>query len=201
VKRLLRKIIDYQRTKRFAHLVGSGTLLQAGFGVEIRAGLKENRVFVGTNSVLHCHIILEREIGEVRIGSNTYIGASQLICGRQIIIGSNVLIAWGCTIVDHDSHSVLWIERQNDVRLWREGLLGGIGAAASIKDWEIVPMSPVYIADNSWIGFNSIILKGVTIGQGAVVGAGSVVTKNVPEWTVVAGNPARIIREISANER
>ena len=59
------------------------------------------------------------------------------------------------------------------------------------------------LAKNSkvWIGFNAIILKGVTIGEGAVVGAGSVVTKDVLPWTVVAGNPARLIREISENER
>lgn len=62
-------------------------------------------------------------------------------------------------------------------------------------------IAPVKISDKVWIGFNSIILKGVTIGEGAVVGAGSVVTKDVPAWTVVAGNPARIIREIPENER
>ncbi len=62
-------------------------------------------------------------------------------------------------------------------------------------------MSPVHVGDKSWIGFNSIVLKGVTIGEGAVVGAGSVVTKDVSAWTVVAGNPARVIREIPEDER
>jgi acetyltransferase-like isoleucine patch superfamily enzyme len=57
------------------------------------------------------------------------------------------------------------------------------------------------ISDFVWIGANVIILKGVTIGEGAIVGAGSVVTKDVPPYTIVAGNPARIIREIPENER
>jgi acetyltransferase-like isoleucine patch superfamily enzyme len=61
--------------------------------------------------------------------------------------------------------------------------------------------SPIIIEDDAWIGFNSIILKGVTIGKGSIVGAGSVVTKSVPPWTIVGGNPAKIIREIPENER
>lgn len=69
------------------------------------------------------------------------------------------------------------------------------------KDWIHVKICPVKICNKVWIGFNSIILKGVTIGEGSIVGAGSVVTKDVPPWTIVAGNPARIIREIPENER
>lgn len=59
------------------------------------------------------------------------------------------------------------------------------------------------ISDDAWIGLNAIILKGVKIGKGAIVGAGSVVTKNVPDMAVVAGNPARIIKmldEVVCNE-
>ncbi|MGC8751800.1 DapH/DapD/GlmU-related protein, partial [Hydrotalea sp.] len=62
------------------------------------------------------------------------------------------------------------------------------------KNWEKVKSSPIKIADKAWIGFNVIILKGVTIGEGAIVGAGSVVTKDVPPYAVVAGNPAKIIK-------
>ena len=64
------------------------------------------------------------------------------------------------------------------------------------KDWTDVPVRSVVIGDKAWIGFNSIVLKGVSIGERAIVAAGSVVTRDVPAATVVAGNPARVIREI-----
>ena len=62
------------------------------------------------------------------------------------------------------------------------------------KDWSVVNSNPIKICDDVWIGMNVIILKGVTVGEGAIVGAGSVVTKDVPAWTVVAGNPARVVK-------
>jgi acetyltransferase-like isoleucine patch superfamily enzyme len=61
--------------------------------------------------------------------------------------------------------------------------------------------APVFIHDDVWVGAMSIVLKGITIGEGSIVGAGSVVTKDVPPWTIVAGNPAKIIREIGIDER
>ena len=64
------------------------------------------------------------------------------------------------------------------------------------KDWTHVKTNPITIQDKSWIGMHSIILEGTTIGTGAVVGAGSVVTRDVPPYTVVAGNPARIIKTL-----
>jgi hypothetical protein len=87
--------------------------------------------------------------------------------------------------VDHNSHATDWTSRKNDVVAWGQGK----------KDWSGVTIKPVKISDRVWIGLNAIILKGVTIGEGAIVGAGSVVTKDVPPYTIVAGNPARIIRE------
>jgi acetyltransferase-like isoleucine patch superfamily enzyme len=64
-----------------------------------------------------------------------------------------------------------------------------------------VETRPVKICDKSWLGLNVIVLKGVEVGVGAIVAAGTVVTKSVPPWTIVAGNPARVIREIPVEDR
>jgi galactoside O-acetyltransferase len=106
-------------------------------------------------------------------------------------VGNDVLISWGCHLADHDSHSIEWSKRQYDVSRWRTGQ----------KSWEHVLTAPIVVRDKAWVGFNSIILKGVVIGEAAVVGAGSVVTSDVPPYTVVAGNPARVIRELTPEER
>ncbi|MFG3591844.1 acyltransferase [Bradyrhizobium sp. RDI18] len=97
-------------------------------------------------------------------------------------------MSWGITIVDHDSHSVDWIDRRNDVREWSAGR----------KDWKKIAHAPVVVSNRAWIGFNVSVLKGVTIGEGAAIGACSVVTRDIPPYTLAAGNPARVIRTLSS---
>ena len=72
------------------------------------------------------------------------------------------------------------------------------GDPLASKDWSVVRTKPIRICDKVWIGMNAIILKGVTIGEGSVDAAGSVVTKDVSPWTVVAGNPARVVKYIES---
>jgi acetyltransferase-like isoleucine patch superfamily enzyme len=146
---------------------------------------------VGENSNINASIRFDKDKSKIIIGNRTYIGNSLIVASERVTIGDDVLIAWGCTIVDHNSHSVHWGERQNDVLNWNVGK----------KDWKTVKMKPVIISDKVWIGFNTIILKGVSIGEGAVIGAGSVVTGDVPPFTIYAGNPARLIREIKPGDR
>jgi galactoside O-acetyltransferase len=149
------------------------------------------RIAIGKSSILHCNIAFDSDAGQITIGDRVYIGRSHLACHTKIDIGSDVIISWGVTIVDHNSHSLCWEQRKNDVSNWARG----------IKEWEGVRRAPVKIEDKVWIGFNAIVLRGVTIGEGAVVGAGAVVTRNVPAYTIVAGNPARPIRELTPSER
>jgi acetyltransferase-like isoleucine patch superfamily enzyme len=147
-----------------------------------------NRLSVGEDSIIHADIRFDASGGEIRIGSRTFIGRSDLVCYRSITIGDDVIMSWGITIVDHDSHSIDWANRRNDVREWRQRR----------KSWQHVAHAPVVVADRAWIGFNVSILKGVTIGEGAVIGACSVVTRDVPAYSVAVGNPARPVRSLSA---
>jgi len=152
-----------------------------------------NRLTIGEGSIVEGQLVFEREVGEIVIGCNTAIGGSMLACATRIEVGDDVLISWGCTIVDHNSHSTKWSERQNDVRDWYRG--------RHKKDWTNVSMDQVIIGDKSWLGLNVVVLKGVVIGEGAIVGAGSVVTKSVPPWAIAVGNPARVIRQIPVEGR
>ena len=119
--------------------------------------------------------------GTLIIGDNVGISGSSLNATNKIIIGNNVLIGSGCIITDTDSHPISIVDRINN-------------------NMNAVRSAPVIIEDNVFIGARSIILKGVTIGNGAVIGAGSVVSKDIPANTIYAGNPARLIKNISENE-
>jgi len=150
---------------------------------------KDNKLEIGDGSIIDGTIFFDRDDAKVIIGSNSYVNGS-IISAEEIEIGNDVLIAWGCHIVDHNSHALLSVNRARDVKDWYNGQ----------KDWSKVKRKRVHISDKAWIGFNSIILKGVTIGEGAVVAAGSVVTKDVPPYTIVGGNPAKLIRPITPDE-
>ena len=107
------------------------------------------------------------------IGDNVGMSGSTICATGTVIIGNNVLIGSGCIISDTDAHPIHPLDR---------------------NDHSKTKTSPVYIEDNVFIGARCIILKGVRIGHGSVIGAGSVVTKDVPSMCIVAGNPARIIK-------
>ena len=160
--------------------VGIGSKVR-WWGIHVRQG---GRIRIGKESIVNCRIDFDSPNGEVVIGERCYVGASHLVCYQRIALGDDVIISWGVTIVDHDSHAVQWEQRSHDVRDWMQGK----------KDWTAVRVDPVRIGDRVWIGFGASILRGVSIGQGAVVGARAVVTKDVPPNCVVAGNPAREVR-------
>lgn len=155
---------------------------------------------VGDDTMLSCAIAFESGAGMVTVGNRSFIGNSNLICRNGIEIQDHVFIAWGCYFYDHDSHSINYRDREDDITQQLEDFRNKRDFIEN-KNWTVVNSKPIKICSNSWIGMNVIILKGVTIGEGAIVGAGSVVTKDVPAWTIVGGNPAKVIREIPIDLR
>ena len=155
---------------------------------------KRKYVKIGAKGIINAHFIFESEKGEVIIGNNVHLGEVVFITRSKIVLHDDVTMAWGITIYDHNSHSIYWEERKNDNRQCYDDYVIHNGNNIINKDWSHVISKPITVESKVWIGFDVTILKGVTIGEGAVVGAKSVVTKDVPAWTVVAGNPAQVIK-------
>lgn len=153
-------------------------------------------VEIGAESQIFGTLTIQRPGAFIRVGQRTQIGSSHLIASCGIEIGDDVLMAWGITIMDNDSHSLQWEDRRNDIAQCALDYRETPADFARNKDWSMVRMNVVRIGSRAWIGFGATILKGVVVGEGAVIGAGSVVTRDVPSHTLVAGNPAREIRSI-----
>lgn len=147
---------------------------------------------ISENSIIEAEFTFLRA-GTVKIGARVYIGTkTNLTITKGIFIGNDVMISWGCELIDTNMHSLQFEERKNDVLI-----TGGYdGFTGQDKNWETVKCEKITIEDKVWIGLKAIILSGVTIGEGAVIGAGSVVTSDIPAWTVVAGNPAKVIKTL-----
>jgi galactoside O-acetyltransferase len=154
---------------------------------------------VGEDSLITGKFVFETIEGRIKIGDRTFIGGGLFIATERLEIGDDVMFSWGCTVMDNDAHSLKWSQRKNDVIQWKKGLEKHM--LGKFKNWEGVSKGKITIKSKAWIGFNSTILKGVTVGEGAIVAAGSVVVRDVPDWTIVGGNPAKEIRTIPENER
>jgi acetyltransferase-like isoleucine patch superfamily enzyme len=129
------------------------------------------------------------EKGRCTVGDFTLMNGALIMAEERIDIGSYCLISWNVGIADSDFHPLEPAQRLVDAQ----------ALAPFFKDRPPRPplrTAPVVIGDNVWIGMNATILKGVIIGDNSVVAAGSVVLKAVPANTVVAGNPATVVRQL-----
>lgn len=149
--------------------ISSGKLLRVAKGVRKR-GKKGNNILFGYKVILFNDVAfyLDSSQAFITIGDKTYINRrTEIKCQDKVTIGEKCAISWDVVIMDSDYHS--------------------INAKSSI--------APVKIGNNVWIGCKSIILKGVNVGDGAIITAGSVVSRDVPPNTLVGGNPAKVIKE------
>lgn len=131
--------------------------------------------------------------GRIRLGSYCYVGEqSRVWAVESIRIGDRVLISHCVTIMDNATHPMGVEDRH---RQFKHIITTGHPAGLDLCE------APVVLEDDVLVGCMTVILRGVTVGRGAIVGAGSVVTKDVLPFTIVAGNPARAIRVLSPEER
>lgn len=161
---------------------------------------KQNKVIVGEDCLLAATVIFEGTGCEVVIGNRVYIGSSKIICRNRIVFEDNILISWGVTFYDHNSHSLDYLDRRRDITNVIEGYKNEKGDYLKNKDWSTVKSAQIIIKSDSWIGMDALILKGVTVGEGAIVAARSVVSRDVPPFTVVAGNPAKVVKYLKKGE-
>lgn len=187
--RMMKKIQGYTS-------LSSDSYYSNNFKVDIRQPQNGKQFLsVGSHCVLDGNYIFETNKGFISIGDRVHIGGSTFISRNSIVIENDVTIAWDCLFYDHNSHSTKWSERCHDTEQEYKDIREGLNSIAN-KNWDVVKSAPIHICSKAWIGTGCKILKGVTIGEGAIVAAGSVVTKDVPPWTMVGGNPAQVVKRI-----
>lgn len=164
----------------YKHRIKFGKFVSLHDGVEIDALSKNgitlgSKVSIGKNSFIRCTATL-KELGDgLIIGDNVGIGSNAFLgCWGGIKINKNTIIGERFTI-HSDNHEF----SDRSILIRHQG----------------VKKLPVEIGENCWIGSNVTVLGGVRIGNGCVIGAGTIVTKNIPDNSVVVGNPARILKE------
>lgn len=132
--------------------------------------------------------------GRLDIAPFVYAGDGVLVSAQMhVSIGAATLLAHGVQLFDNNSHPVNSIEREVQFRR----MLGDKSVVAPMT----IEAAPVSIGRRCWLGMGTIVMRGVTIGDDTIVAAGSVVTRSLPAGVVAAGNPAGVVRELSADER
>jgi acetyltransferase-like isoleucine patch superfamily enzyme len=154
----------------FIHQFGKGCIVRRRTRMDI---LPFNKFALGNKSVIEDFVTINNGVGDVIIGNGSTIGMGNVIIG-PIHIGSNVIFA------------------QNIVA---SGLNHGYEDVTVPPVLQKVTTKQIIVEDDVWVGANSTITAGVTIGKHCVVGAGSVVTKSLPSYSVAVGNPARVIKK------
>lgn len=169
-----------------------GARLSAKARIRNIAG-ESSRIFIGSDSIVQGELLVFAQGGSIRLGEWCYIGEQTRIwSAASISIGSRVLIGHNANVFDNLTHPISATERHAQFRR-----IAKVGHPREISLGE----RPVSIEDDAWIGAGAFVLRGVTVGTGAIIAAGAVVTKDIPPHSLAAGNPARVLRELSAEER
>ena len=161
-----------------------GAVLKIGDNCTIKSSFLSNLIGLYSRTI----IVTRAPGAEIVIGNNVGISGATIYARKRIYIGDNTCIGGNCKILDNDFHPV-------DAEL-RNRLLKDLGGGNS----DLIPAREIHIGSNCFLGCNSIILKGTELGDGCVVGAGAVVCGKFEANSVIAGNPAKIIRRLEKKE-
>lgn len=180
------KLYKGKRSYRKKSTLGKNIKFAPGCRCVNNSGDK-GRIKVGDNSVVMGNLCVPAN-GKIEIGDHFYLGLHSLIGSEQSIkIGRCVIISNDVCIYDNNTHPTSPKAREK---------MSLNGFSNDNWSWRHASSAPVVIEDNVWIGQFCTILKGVTIGKGSIVATRSVVTKDVPPYTIVAGNPAKVVKRI-----
>jgi len=169
--------------------IGANTLITAEYAFKRFLSKQPDALAIGANSTMDgVHFAIGRE-GRVRIGEFCYFTNAVLLCELELRFGNYVIIGWNATIADTDFHPLAPAERIADAV--------ACSPLAQGRPRPEIPRRAVIIEDDVWIGPNATILKGVRVGQGSFIEAGSLVTRDVPPRSQVLGNPAQVVGQVS----
>lgn len=187
MKNLLKKIIYFFTGAPKNYLIGDKSVIYLGANI-FNSYKTPDKIKVGDFTHIRGDLLIFGHGGMIEIGDYCYIGENTKIwSGLSIKIGSRVLISHNCNIFDNDTHPLDHAARHEQ---FKAIISAGHPAIIDLKD------EPVALGDDVLIGANSTILKGVSIGARSIIGAGSVVTANIPPDVVAAGNPAKVIKNL-----
>lgn len=130
--------------------------------------------------------------GKIEIGEFCILNGTTLLCSEKISIGNYVMASWGSVITDNYFGENLTIA-QRAILLERS-------SESIFRQMPFSTSSPVTIEDNVWIGFDSVVLPGTFIGRGSIIGSKTIVSGHIPEYSVVVGNPAKIIKILNPTD-
>lgn len=153
---------------------------QSGATLTIKDNVTINSSFLSNLIGLYQRTIIVTRVpnAKIEIGNNVGISGATIYARNSIYIGDNTLIGGNAKILDNDFHPLNIEDRNKDIK-------------------EKISSKPIHIGKNCFIGCNTIILKGTTLGDGCVVGAGSIVSGTFDDNSVIAGNPAKVIKVLN----
>lgn len=167
--------------------------LETTYSFELFRSREPDALRIGRGASIYLGVMFDLgPAARVRIGDFTLMNGSRLICDAAIEIGDYCLISWNTVFMD-----TYRVPAQPGLR--RACLEAAAHSSPRGVETD-VPARPIRIGNNVWIGFDSCVLPGLSIGDGSIVGARTVVVEDVPPLTVVAGNPARVIRQLEPGE-